>query len=154
MGQIRLRPGFQKQAGFYAKRFRHLQWQRMTNCWTTRSSPRSITPGSQTVAEVEAAAARMGSQSEVVILAASILLSAAVVRLSTARDQVTRTHGDVVFTGKSLFLALRGFRLAGRNPRSRTREPGSERLARRRRSRSPLALTLSPFSIQLQSRSS
>lgn len=85
LGQIRRKVSFEKQASFYAKRFGAPA---VTNHQQLLDYKRECdgrgTDGTAAVTrDVEAAAERMEGRSEIVVLATSIILSAAVVLLST-----------------------------------------------------------------------
>jgi hypothetical protein len=130
---------FEAQARFYAERFRAPGVATSRQLRQRENQLERTTPGSDVRAEVtkevETAAARMEGRSEVVILATSIVLSAAVVLLST--DKGLRSL-ELVAAGcslASLYLSLfanlvyAGRRTLGLGPENADVDELSRRLA-------------------------
>ena len=101
---------FEAQARFYAERFRAPAVATFRQLRQRENQLERTTPGSdvraQVTEEVEAAAARMEGRSEVVILATSIVLSAAVVLLSTDKGLRSLEFVAAGCSLASLYLSL------------------------------------------------
>jgi hypothetical protein len=159
MRQIRIGPSFQMQAEFYARRFRAPSVATNDQLMDYAMELDRDTAGPDAIAdvtrEVEAAAARMDGRSEVVILATSILLSAAVVLLSTGSGirwlELVATLCSLASLYLSLFanLVYVGRQTLGLGPENATPERLAGRLSTKAALSAHAVVLLYPASIAL-----